>query len=95
MAESVVVMRHLLQRNPEEHGRAMRKMARLIKKVEVPMARASCVWVVGEFAQHMKRLAPDVLRRLAQSFTREVGSSFCGPQSLVVSCWSSSVVVLL
>lgn len=71
VAESVVVMRHLLQRNPEEHGRAMRKMARLIKKVEVPMARASCVWVVGEFAQHMKRLAPDVLRRLAQSFTRE------------------------
>lgn len=35
------------------------------------MARASILWLIGEYCEHVPRLAPDVLRKMAQSFTAE------------------------
>lgn len=39
--------------------------------LQVPMARASILWLIGEYCEHVPRLAPDVLRKMAQSFTAE------------------------
>ena len=36
------------------------------------MARASIIWLVGEYAERVPKVAPDVLRIAAKSFTKEV-----------------------
>lgn len=38
---------------------------------QVPMARASILWLIGEYCEHVPRIAPDVLRKMAKSFTAE------------------------
>ena len=36
------------------------------------MARASILWLVGEYAERVPKIAPDVLRKAAKTFTKEV-----------------------
>ena len=38
---------------------------------QVPMARASILWLIGEYCEHVPKIAPDVLRKMAKSFTTE------------------------
>lgn len=38
---------------------------------KVPMARASILWLIGEYCEHVPKIAPDVLRKMAKSFTNE------------------------
>ena len=40
------------------------------------MARASILWLVGEYAERVPKIAPDVLRMAAKSFIKEVGLQF-------------------
>jgi AP-3 complex subunit beta len=54
----------------------VKQLSKLLQDVTVPKARASIVWVIGEYHQHVPLLAPDVLRILAKSFTEEV---LCSP----------------
>lgn len=35
------------------------------------MARASILWLMGEYCEHVPKIAPDVLRKMAKSFTNE------------------------
>lgn len=35
------------------------------------MARASILWLIGEYCEHVPKIAPDVLRKMAKSFTTE------------------------
>lgn len=35
------------------------------------MARASILWLIGEYCEHVPKIAPDVLRKMAKSFTNE------------------------
>lgn len=35
------------------------------------MARASILWLIGEYCEHVPKIAPDVLRNMAKSFTNE------------------------
>lgn len=39
--------------------------------MQVPMARASILWLIGEYCEHVPKIAPDVLRKMAKSFTNE------------------------
>lgn len=39
--------------------------------LQVPMARASILWLIGEYCEHVPKIAPDVLRKMAKSFTGE------------------------
>ena len=39
--------------------------------MRVPNARASIIWIVGEYADSIPLLTPDILRRLATSFKTE------------------------
>ena len=39
---------------------------------QVPMARASILWLLGEYAERVPKIAPDVLRNMAKTFGSEV-----------------------
>ncbi|XP_060709527.1 AP-3 complex subunit beta-2 [Hemiscyllium ocellatum] len=71
VAESVVVIKKLLQMQPSQHSDIIRHMAKLIDNIMVPMARASILWLIGEYCEHVPTIAPDVLRKMAKSFTNE------------------------
>ncbi|XP_047676067.1 AP-3 complex subunit beta-2 isoform X4 [Tachysurus fulvidraco] len=71
VAESVVVIKKLLQMQPEQHSDIIKHMAKLTDNIQVPMARASILWLIGEYCEHVPKIAPDVLRKMAKSFTNE------------------------
>lgn len=47
-------------------------MSRLMDTITVPMARASILWLLGEYADKVTKIAPDVLRKVAKTFSNEV-----------------------
>ena len=51
-------------------------MVRMVDKVTVPTARASILWLIGEYSDRISKLAPDVLRKMAKSFPDEVRTFF-------------------
>ncbi|XP_065267847.1 AP-3 complex subunit beta-2 isoform X2 [Emys orbicularis] len=71
VAESVVVIKKLLQMQPSQHSEIIKHMAKLTDNIQVPMARASILWLIGEYCEHVPKIAPDVLRKMAKSFTGE------------------------
>ncbi|KAJ8396562.1 hypothetical protein AAFF_G00016280 [Aldrovandia affinis] len=71
VAESVVVIKKLLQTQPSQHSEIIRHMAKLFDNITVPMARASILWLIGEYCERVPKIAPDVLRKMAKSFTSE------------------------
>ena len=40
--------------------------------LQVPMAKASIYWLVGEYCSLVPKIAPDVLRKAAKAFPSEV-----------------------
>uniref|UniRef100_A0A8C2SWZ9 AP-3 complex subunit beta n=1 Tax=Coturnix japonica TaxID=93934 RepID=A0A8C2SWZ9_COTJA len=71
VAESVVVIKKLLQMQPAQHSEIIKHMAKLTDNIQVPMARASILWLIGEYCEHVPKIAPDVLRKMAKTFTNE------------------------
>ncbi|KAG0715239.1 AP-3 complex subunit beta-1 [Chionoecetes opilio] len=71
VGESVVVIRKLLQSETVGHKDIIRHMARLVDKIKIPMARASILWLLGEYCDKVPKIAPDVLRKMAKTFTAE------------------------
>uniref|UniRef100_A0A2C9JVD6 AP-3 complex subunit beta n=1 Tax=Biomphalaria glabrata TaxID=6526 RepID=A0A2C9JVD6_BIOGL len=79
VAESVVVIKKLLQMRPRssskskpsEHKDIICYMAKMVDKITVPMARASILWLIGEYSERVPKIAPDVLRKMAKSFINE------------------------
>ena len=47
-------------------------MARMVENITVPMARASILWLIGEYSERVPKIAPDVLRKMAKTFIQEV-----------------------
>lgn len=48
----------------------------MVDKVTVPTARASILWLIGEYSDRISKLAPDVLRKMAKTFPDEVQNFF-------------------
>ncbi|KAM6391763.1 AP-3 complex subunit beta-1 [Rhynochetos jubatus] len=71
VAESVVVIKKLLQTQPAHHGEIIKHMAKLLDNITVPVARASILWLIGEYCERVPKIAPDVLRKTAKTFTTE------------------------
>nr|XP_025038413.1 AP-3 complex subunit beta-1 isoform X2 [Pelodiscus sinensis] len=71
VAESVVVIKKLLQTQPAHHGEIIKHMAKLLDTITVPVARASILWLIGEYCERVPKIAPDVLRKMAKNFTNE------------------------
>ncbi|KAG9235819.1 adaptin N terminal region-domain-containing protein [Amylocarpus encephaloides] len=73
VAESLTVIRHLIQQDPTPHTNTVIKLAKNLDTATNPRARASIIWLVGEFAgiDGENNIAPDVLRILAKGFADE------------------------
>jgi AP-3 complex subunit beta len=50
---------------------AVKRLVRMLNVVDVPTARASLVWILGEFQVLIPKRAPDILRQLAKGFCEE------------------------
>ncbi len=71
VAESVVVIKKLLQTQAGDHKEIIVQMAKLVDSINVPAARAAILWVVGEYCERVPKVAPDVLRKMTKSFVTE------------------------
>ncbi|XP_052235649.1 AP-3 complex subunit beta-2-like [Dreissena polymorpha] len=71
VAESVVVIKKLLQMQTSTHKDIIVHMARMVDNITVPMARASILWLIGEYSDRVPKIAPDVLRKMAKTFIQE------------------------
>lgn len=71
VAECVVVVRTLVQQNPEARVRIIRQLGRSLDKITSPAARASVVWMLGAYHHLVPKVTPDALRQLAKSFKEE------------------------
>lgn len=73
VAESLEVIRHLIQRDPDNHRTTVVRLAKHLDAATSPQARASIIWLVGEFAgvDPENNIAADVLRILAKGFAGE------------------------
>jgi AP-3 complex subunit beta len=73
VAESVVVIKKLLQsKDTHDHKqRIIAQMSKLLDFITVAAARAAILWLIGEYNEHVPRIAPDVLRKMAKSFCDE------------------------
>ncbi|KAI4254569.1 MAG: hypothetical protein LQ352_003008 [Teloschistes flavicans] len=73
-AESLTVIRHLIQQDPHAHNKTVIKLAKNLDTTPYPDARATIIWLVGEFAamgDSENNIAPDVLRILTKNFASE------------------------
>jgi len=73
VAESLEVIRHLIQRDPSAHRMTVVRLAKHLDAATSPQARASIIWLVGEFAglDPENNIAADVLRILVKGFAEE------------------------
>lgn len=72
-AESLTVIRHLIQQNPQNHVKTVIRLAKNLDVTTNPHARANIIWLVGEYSNlpEEENIAPDVLRILAKGFADE------------------------
>jgi AP-3 complex subunit beta len=71
VAESVVVIKKLLQTQAGDHKDIIIHMAKLVDTIKVAEARAAILWVIGEYSDRIPKIAPDVLRKMAKTFINE------------------------
>nr|CAH7761482.1 unnamed protein product [Callosobruchus chinensis] len=71
VAESVVVIKRLLQMQAADPKEIITHMVRLLSSITVAQARAAILWLLGEHSQKVPTIAPDVLRKMAKTFSDE------------------------
>jgi AP-3 complex subunit beta len=73
VASSLDVIRHLIQRDPQAHVKTIVRLAKSLDALTAPAARASIIWLVGEFASvdPANNIAADVLRILVKGYADE------------------------
>ncbi|PAA91537.1 hypothetical protein BOX15_Mlig016505g2, partial [Macrostomum lignano] len=71
VAEAIVVIKKLLQVQTSDHSHMIVDLARLVDGIAIPRARASILWLIGEYCDRIPKIAPDVLRKFAKSFLEE------------------------
>ena len=55
VGESVCVIRKLLQLQPTTHKDILKHLAKLVGNITVPMAKASILWLIGEYCEQVRR----------------------------------------
>ena len=72
-AESLTVIRHLIQQDPDAHTATVVRLAKNLDSAAEPQARATIIWLVGEFSglNGEDNIAADVLRILLKDFASE------------------------
>jgi len=69
VGEAVLVIKRLLQLRPHDNVEMITQLAKALDQITVPMARASIFWLVGQYAQKLELVAPDILRKAAKDFS--------------------------
>lgn len=73
--EAVVALRTLLQQRQQSAtsglGSVLPHLVRYLEDLAAPTARASVVWIIGQYQREVPRQAPDVVRKLSKSFAAE------------------------
>ncbi|KAK1723510.1 hypothetical protein CaCOL14_007986 [Colletotrichum acutatum] len=72
-AESLTVIRHLIQQDPQGHVGTVVRLAKNLDSATDPQARATIIWLVGEFSglEGEDNIAADVMRILLKDFASE------------------------
>lgn len=84
VAESVVVIKRLLQTQAADPKEIIIHMTRLLDSITIAQARAAILWLLGEHFDRVPQIAPDVLRKLAKTFSDEVISLLGGSKKINV-----------
>lgn len=71
VAESVLVLTRLLQVPNDERSKSVIALVKLLETLKVPMARAHILWLVGQYAETLPKVGPDVLRQAVKNFVNE------------------------
>lgn len=78
VTESIGVLRRLLQRHPSAQAKALPHLIAMLLSEEdgnasfkEPAARASVIWLIGEFYEQVQMVATEALRLLARGFVHE------------------------
>ena len=71
VAEAVVVTRHLIQLHPENNTRTIVRLFKVMDSITIGMARASILWLIGQYCENVPNIAPDALRKGAKQFSTE------------------------
>ena len=71
VAESVLVLTRLLQVPSEERSKSVIALVKLLDQIHIPRARANILWLVGQYAQVLPKVGPDVLRQAIKGFSKE------------------------
>ncbi len=84
LTECINVLRSLLQKHPETQTKALPQLIAMllnsdkeddkIGTVEEPAARASIVWLIGEFYDQVQEVSVEALRILAKGFANEAAT---------------------
>ena len=84
VAESVLVLTRLLQVPSEERSRSVIALVKLLDTLKVPMA--NILWLVGQYAETLPKVGPDVLRQAVKNFANEVRYLQCEAVRVADSC---------
>lgn len=79
VTESIAVLRRLLQRHPTAQTKALPQLIAMLlasdesenETIQEPAARASIIWLLGEFYEKVDAVAMEALRLLARGFVSE------------------------
>ncbi|KAJ3036661.1 AP-3 complex subunit beta-1 [Rhizophlyctis rosea] len=71
VAEAVVVTRNLIQLRPDHNTRTIVQLFKAMDTITIGMARASILWLIGQYCERVPKIAPDALRIAAKQFTSE------------------------
>ncbi|KAI8591375.1 adaptin N terminal region-domain-containing protein [Geranomyces variabilis] len=72
VAGSVIVIRTLLQlTSVEQNTRVISQLSKSLDKITSPQAKASILWLIGQYCAAVPKLAPDTLRKAAKTFPTE------------------------
>lgn len=76
VTESIAVLRRLLQRHPASQVKALPQLIAMLLTEDgmgfkEPAARASVIWLIGEFYEKVQQVGVEALRLLARGFVKE------------------------
>ncbi|KAF2894564.1 hypothetical protein ILUMI_11612 [Ignelater luminosus] len=71
VAESIIVIKRLLQTQAANCKEIITQMTRLLGNITIPQARAAILWLLGEHSSGVPLIAPDVLRKVSKTFPDE------------------------
>jgi AP-3 complex subunit beta len=71
VAESIVTIRTLMQSTASPEPKHVKALALMLEATKVSSARASLVWLIGEYQPVVPTMGPDALRILLKGFAGE------------------------